>query len=316
MMQFYSLLESLFILVALVVSAIWLRKRSTILRDEQGVFGRLVTDFALPALIFANLSKEPFSIEKLLPALLLFGSIAAVMLAAWLIGRTMRLDRPVLGSVILVAGVGSSSTLGYSLIHHVFGDNPAVMSEVVIMGELGVVLPLFSFGVAIAMYFGGDKAEKVSLWAASRPFFASPIFVALVLGLAVSMIGIPQAHWATRLLNAFLAVAGDSLSLLVAFTIGLMLRPVAYRKMATLIALVAVLKLIVEPLIAGSIALALGVPELERELLVLEAAMPSGALAAVLAARYGCDGAVASTLLIATYILGLLTLPMIVFISF
>jgi hypothetical protein len=315
MIQFHNMLESFVIMIALVVSAIWLRKRSTILQHEQGVFGRLVTDFALPALVFATLSKDPFSVAKLLPALLLLGSIAAVMLVAWLIGRAMRLDKAVLGSVILVAGVGSSSTLGYSLIHHIFGNNPAVMSEVVIMGEFGVVLPLFSVGVAIAMYFGRDDAKKVSFWTASRPFFTSPLFVALVLGVVASMIGIPQENRAVRLFYAFMEVAGDSLALLVAFTIGLMLRPIAYRKIVRVIALVAVLKLIVEPLFAGSIALLLGVPTLERELLVIQAGMPSGALAAVLAARYGCDGDVASAVLIATYILSLVMLPLIVYIS-
>jgi malate permease and related proteins len=316
MTMFDSLLESLVILVALAGTAMWLRSRSSILREEEAVFGRLVTDFALPALIFTSLSREPFSIEKLLPALLLFGSIAAVMLAAWLVGRAMRLERPVLGSVILVAGAGSSSTLGYSLVHHVFGDNAQVMSKVVAMGEVGVVLPLFSFGVAIAVYFGRDRGETVSLWAASKPFFTSPIFFAIVLGLAASYVDIPREHWTTRLLDGFLAAAGDSLDLLVAFTIGLMLRPIEYRKIAALIAIGAGLKLIVEPSVALATALFLGIPALDRELLVLEAAMPSGTLAAVLAARYGCDGAAASAILVATYALSLLALPLIAAISF
>jgi hypothetical protein len=315
---FDNLLNSFIVLVALAGTAIWLRGRGTILPEDQSVFGRLVTDFALPALVFTSLSKEPFSVEKLLPAMVLFGSIAAVMVVAWLIARAMRLDRPVQGSVILVAGVGSSSTLGYSLIHHVFGDDPAVMGKVVAMGEMGVVLPLFSFGVAIAMYFGRDQAETetVSLWTASRPFFTSPIFLAMVLGLAVSFVGIPQEHRATRLLNDFMKVAGDSLSLLVAFTIGLMLRPIAYRKIAKLLVIVVGLKLVVEPLISQAAALVLDIPKLDRELLVLEAAMPSGTIAAVLAARYGCDGAVASALLVATYVVSLLALPLVVYIDF
>ena len=318
MTLFDSLLNSFIVLAALAGTAVWLRSRGTILPEDQAVFGRLVTDFALPALIFTSLSNEPFSVEKLLPASLLFGSIAVVMLAAWLITRAMRLDRPVQGSVILVAGVGSSSTLGYSLIHHVFGNDPAVMGKVVAMGEVGVVLPLFTFGVAIAMYFGRDQADNgaVGLWSASRPFFASPIFIAMVLGLAASFVGIPQEHWATRLLNDFMKVAGDSLDLLVAFTIGLMLRPIAFRKIAKLIAIVLGLKLILEPSIAQLAALVLDIPELDRQLLVLEAAMPSGTLAAVLAARYGCDGAVASALLVATYVVSLLALPLIVYINF
>jgi len=315
-MQIDSLLEAFIVLAALATSAIWLRSRSTILQSEQGVFARLVTDFALPAVIFANLSREPFSIEKLFPALLLFCAIAVVMLVAWLIGRALKLDRPVLGSVILVSGVGSTSTLGYALIHHIFGDNTEVMSQVVIMGEFGVVLPLFIFGVAIAIYFGEDETDGSGLWTAAKSFSTSPIFISMALGLAVSSLDLRQDHWTIQLLNDFLAVASDSLALLVAFTIGLMLRPIAYRKIVTLIVLVALLKLILEPLIAGSIALALGVSDLQRELLVVEAAMPSGALAAVLAARYGCDAAVASALLMATYILSLLALPLIAYFSF
>lgn len=316
MTLFESLLDSFIVLVALVMSAIWLRQRGTIKENEEAVFGRLVTDFALPAVIFASLSREPFTLSNLLPALVLFSSIAAVMLIAWLAGRAMGLARPVLGSIILVSGVGSSSTLGYSLINHVFGDDPRVMNTVVAMGEFGVVLPLFSFGVALAIYFGRGETEQTSLWAASKPFFTSPIFYALVLGIAVSLVGLPQENRAVRLLNDFLRVASESLALLVAFTIGLMLRPIAYREIATLIALVAGLKLIAEPLIAGGLGLVFALPLITRELLILEAAMPSGTLAAVLAARYGCDGAVASAALIATYVLSLLLLPMIAYFSF
>ena len=310
-MQFESLLGSFVILVALAASAVWLRRRSAILESEEGVFARLVTDFALPALIFLNLSREPFHLQDLSLALILLASIAVVMLVAWLIGRWMGLARPVLGSVILVSGVGSTSTLGYSLIQKIYGDNTEVMSQLVIMGEFGVVLPLFIFGVAIAMYFGEDSKEAPTLGAAVKGFFRSPIFVALVLGLSVSFLGLPQEHWAVGLLNKFLQVASDSLTLLVAFTIGLMLRPVAYKQIFSLLLLVGVLKLGLEPLVAGGLAMVLEVPDLQRDLLVVEAAMPSGALAAVLAGRYGCDGAVASALLIATVGLSLLVIPLV-----
>jgi predicted permease len=43
--------------------------------------------------------------------------------------------------------------------------------------------------------------------------------------------------------------------------------------------------------------------------------MPSGTVAAVLADRYGCDGAIASALVVATYGLSLLTLPLIMLLA-
>ena len=123
--------------------------------------------------------------------------------------------------------------------------------------------------------------------------------------------GLPQDRWAVELLDGFRQVASDSLTLLVAFTIGLMLRPIAAKQMVSLLVLVGLLKLVLEPLVAGGLASALAAPELRRDILLVEAAMPSGSLAAVAAARYGCDAAVASALLIATLGLSLLVVPLI-----
>ncbi len=227
----------------------------------------------------------------------------------------MRLSRPVLGSVILVSGVGSTSTLGYSLIQNIYGDNPDVMGQLVIMGEFGVVMPLFVFGVAVAKYFGADDGQNHSLGNAIAGFVRSPIFVALLLGLLLSAIELRQDYWAVELLNSILQVAGNSLTFLVAFTIGLMLRPINVQQIAKLILLVASLKLLLEPAVAAAFAWTLQVPQLQKDLLLVEAAMPSGALATVIAARYGCDAAVASALLIATLVLSLLAIPTIGYIA-
>lgn len=314
-MQFNSLFDSFVVMLALVGSAVWFRHRNVIQDREQGVFARLVTDFALPALIFANLSSEPFRPQNFELAFVLFVSIAVVMAVAWMAGRWMRLDRPVLGSVILVSGVGSSSTLGYSLLQNIYGENTEIMSQLVVMGEIGVILPLFTVGVAIASYFGDNGDAGPTVGDAFRSFVRSPIFLAFVLGVLASAIGLPQDHRVVELLDDFLGIASASLTFLVAFTIGLMLRPVAFRRFAALFALVCVLKLVLEPLVAGGFAVALGLPDFQRDILVVEAAMPSGALAAVIAARYGCDAAIASALLVATFVLSLFAVPLIGFLA-
>jgi len=309
--QLQSLFDSFVVLLALVGLAVWFRHRHVIQANEQGVFARLVTDFALPALIFANLSREPFRPQNFELALVLFVSIALVMTVAWLVGRWMQLDRPVLGSVILVSGVGSTSTLGYSLLQNIYGDNTEIMSQLVVMGEIGVVLPLFTVGVAIASYFGESPEDGPRIGDALKSFVRSPIFVAFLMGILASAIGLPQDSKVVVLLNDFLGIASASLTFLVAFTIGLMLQPIAFRQLAGLFVLVCVLKLILEPLVAGGIAVALGLPDFQKDILVVEAAMPSGALAAVIAARYGCDAAIASALLIATFVVSLIAVPLI-----
>jgi predicted permease len=70
-----------------------------------------------------------------------------------------------------------------------------------------------------------------------------------------------------------------------------------------------ILSLVLQPLTALVLASATTLPLLQTQVLVVETAMPSGMIAAVLSARYGCDGELASVLVIATCIFSLVTLP-------
>jgi len=90
-----------------------------------------------------------------------------------------------------------------------------------------------------------------------------------------------------------------------------MLRPVSFRTLIVWIAAVSVIKLIVAPVLAVAGAELVHLPILEEQVLLIEAAMPSGAIAAVLAARYGCDGRIGSLLTLGTYAVSLATMPLI-----
>ena len=150
------------------------------------------------------------------------------------------------------------------------------MRDAVLIGEYGLLLPVFTVGTAVAIHFGNGDGQRVSLWKASRPFFTSPIFVAMILGTAASAIGLPLGNWIVQLLEDFLKVAARPLTVLVAFSIGLALKPIAFHQLTALIAVTMLLKLIAEPMLAWILALSFGLPKIERELLVLLAAIPSG----------------------------------------
>jgi len=61
MVAYAQLLKSILVLVGLVLSALWLRRRGVVSSEHAPIFARLVTDFALPALIFVNLSTRSLS---------------------------------------------------------------------------------------------------------------------------------------------------------------------------------------------------------------------------------------------------------------
>ena len=98
--------------------------------------------------------------------------------------------------------------------------------------------------------------------------------------------------------------------MLVAITVGLMLRPVKINEIILYLAITLPLALIFMPLSIYAIATLVHVPLMTREVLVIMAAVPSGAIAGVMAERYGCDGPLASMIVVVAFLFGLITLPL------
>jgi len=219
-------------------------------------------------------------------------SFLPCMLLGWLAGRFLELTAGQLGSFILVASFGSSSTLGYALISQVFPNDPTTLAEAVMMSELGVGTLLFTVGVAVAIYFG--QGEGYSLTAGMRTFLTTPIFICLMLGLSFALLQPPLKSPVFDIPFRILDVLGGSLTIFVALTIALMLKPIPIKKLSCLIIAAAAIKLLAKPLIAFAMAETEALPMTLTEILLIETAMPSGTVAAVLADRYGCDGAIAS----------------------
>jgi len=303
------------VIIGLIIAVLLLRYKSVIDIQHKQVFGRLVTDFTLPALIFTSLSRQPLRGDELMAVGAMMISLLTCMVLAWVAGRAMRLSPKQLGAFILVASFGSSSTLGYALITQVYSSDPAALAEAVIISELGVGILIFTVGVAVAIYFG--RHEDISPTSGLKAFLISPIFIALILGLvaAIAHLNLGQAGPAATIFFRILDLIGESLPIFVALAIGLMLRPIPIRSLSYLIIAVAVIKLLIKPLISFAISQTELLPSMDIEILLIETAMPSGTVAAVLADRYGCDGSLASALLVATYGLSLVTIPLIMLLA-
>jgi hypothetical protein len=148
-----------------------------------------------------------------------------------------------------------------------------------------------------------------------KQFLTTPIFIAFVLGLAVSiLLGTGQIAGSAIYQDVFMGFFGvikQSLDLLVWIAIGLMLRPVNLRTYLPFLCFIIAVKMILQPMLVLAGAHVAGLGLLPQEILLIEAAMPSGAIAAVLADRYGCDGPLAASIVIGTYIAGLVIIPLV-----
>ena len=308
--MFTAIAESLAVLLLLIAIAMGLRRSGVISQDDGATLARLVTDLVLPALVFASLSRHALEWQRLMPGLTMLATTLILLLVAWWVGRKLGLKARQLGAFILVAGIGSSSTLGYTLVGQVFpGDMEAAFAAVMV-GEIGVILPLFLVGVPVAIHFGDQDQTAGAHKRELVRFLKSPLFIALVSGLAVSSLPLPENSIKTVVFRA-LDILGAALPVFVALSIGLMLRPVSIRKIGAVIVAVLTIKLLLEPLMVLELATLEHMNHLEKNVLVIEAAMPSGTLAAIIATRYGCDGGLASVLVVVSYVASLLSIPLV-----
>ncbi|MCB2186255.1 MAG: AEC family transporter [Deltaproteobacteria bacterium] len=299
---------SVVMLVGLICFAVFLRRQGVLKEDQGPIFGNLVTKVTLPALIFVTLVKTHVLFSETVLALVMVAAELVSLGLAWLAARALKLSRPQTGAMLLTAGFGSSSLLGYPLISHLFANNASAVTEAVVISELGVGPLLFTLGTFIAIYYGSPQGSPQGSAQGSAQkhlhtvlrFFYSPIFISVVLGLLASALGLPwQSPEIKPLIDAldFLAQAN---TFAVVLTVGLLLNFGGLTSIISLALLVGGVKLILKPILVWLPVLGLDLASWQMQVLVLEAAMPSAMLSVPLSASYGCDAKLASKLVFAT----------------
>jgi predicted permease len=134
-----------------------------------------------------------------------------------------------------------------------------------------------------------------------------PMIVAVLLGLALALTDLPLPD----LLAAPLTQVGQATPTLAFLTIGLGLDLRSLRGHALALAGIAGIKLLVMPALVAGILLALEVRGDVAHAAVLQAAMPTAVVSAIIASDAGCDPRLASAAAVVTTLLALATLPLI-----
>lgn len=309
--QLYPLIRAVVIFFLLVILIQILKRRGVFTTAHLPVFGKLITELVLPIAIFSTLSVSHLE-PRLLFAGMIYLTVSLVTCGiAFLACRYFQFSNAVTGSIVILSGFGSTATIAYPLIAQTYGVGSEAMTNAMIIGEFGSALPFFTLGVLLVSYFGqreeGNAASAA--FASLKSFVRTPIFISLIAGIAVSLIPPASALMTSPLVTTFFDYFNNGFEMIVAITIGLMLRPVNIREISRYLAIALPLSLLFMPLAIFTIATFTGVSAMTREILVIEAAVPSGAIAAVIAERYGCDGPLASTIVVVSFLCSLVTLP-------
>jgi len=300
--------ETVFAFTIVVLLCLLLRKLSIIKTEDNQVFSKLLTQVVLPAVIFLQLSATPIKSGQFLLVFAVFVAGVLSMLLAYIAGRILRLSKPKIGALMLTSSFGSSALLGYPFIAFSFPNNPEAIADAVLLSELGVGLPMFLLGPAIAIHFG-NQAQGFNIKKTLLPYFRSPIFVSIVLGIAVSFMPFDrQNNFVAPFFEAFKMING-ALSILACLILSLQLKFIPLKGIIPLFIISAIIQMWFQPFIAHTQATLYGLTVLQTQVLVLVSSMPSAVLGPVFASRHDCAPETASALVMAHIVLSIVMIP-------
>lgn len=256
---------------------------------------------AIPALTLAYLTRLAPSPRLLLPVAAAWIVFACGLAWIRLLSPRLGFDRPTAGCLMLLAGLGNTSFVGFPLIRLFYGESG--LQTAVLVDQPGTFLILGTLGLLIAASHAGSEVTPAEL---AKRVSGFPPFIAFLLALLAQAL-----HWQpTGLLAQLLQALGATLSPLALLAVGLQLKP--SRDPALIRPLIAGLsfKLLLAPLLIGLLYTgALGLRGEMTQVCVLEAGMGPMITAAIVAGSYDLAPRLAGMMLAVGVPLCLITVP-------
>jgi hypothetical protein len=298
-------LDTLWLLVgfvAVVVLGHGLRASGRLPATAAATLNTVVTDVTMPALILATLGAR--AVPTTAPRAVVAATLGLVLGLGigTLAGRALGFARPGRGAMALTAGFSNTGFLGIPLILGLYPEAADAGAAAVLIDAFVTTLWLYTAGVfwARRQGEGGERVPHIAR------LLVTPASIAVVAGLAMSLAGLRLPGPIAR----FASLLGGATVPLVFLALGLRLDWKGVRgTLRPILAVAAIRQAIVPAVVLGVTAL-LGLRGPVRDVTVLEAAMPSAMMAAVVADRYGCDGPLGTAAVVVTTLLGVVTIPL------
>lgn len=306
-----DILPLLFTLFGLIAVGLLLRALGTLPANAPDVLGRVIVQVTMPALLLVLLARARFE-PALLPALLAttLALLAALALGArWL--RILGAARPSQGAAGLVSAFSNTAFLGLPFVLARYPGSASAATTAILIDTIDTTILLLTVGVgfATAMASQAPPVATARLPRAARALLGllvQPMILAVLLGLGLALSG----HELPDTLAGPLAQVGQATTTLAFLTIGLRLDLRSLRGQTAALAGIAAIKLLLMPGLAALILLALGVRGEVAQVAVLQAAMPTAVVSAIIAGDTGCDARLASAATVTNTLLALATLPL------
>lgn len=294
-----TFLTALLPVIALVALGRVLASLNVLSRDGWQAIERLSLMVLFPALIILVLSTAEFEKAPLFVALSLIGAQLLMGAVALLAALVPRLSRPAVGSIIQ-SNVRWNTFIALSLAGSLYGaEGVAIMAIIsACMIPTANILSVYGFS-----HFGDNGESR------RNPFgemLRNPLIIACAIGLSLNVLKIPPTGLAEEVLE-LLSRGTVPLGLLAAGA-GINFASLWAGKLQVI--LWSVVRLLGLPIIAGAVAVLLGVGGVHLALILIAASTPTAANGYVLARQMGGDADLTASLIALQTVLAIVTMPL------
>lgn len=224
-------------------------------------------------------------------------------LLALVVGLALRLNRPLLASLVLVAMFGNAGNYGLSLNAFAFGEQGLAFASIYFVTS-GVLV--YTAGIFVA------SLGKASLRQSFSNLLRYPTLYAVLLALAANAFNFTLPTAADRAVNLLAGAAIPGMLLL----LGLQLGKMEWRGRLLALSSANFIRLVASPLLALALAATLKLEGPAWQAAITESAMPTAVMAAVLATEFDVEPAFATAAVTSSTLLSPLTLtPLLAFLT-
>lgn len=293
-------IETIIPIIIMIAIGYFLKRLKILKPIDADLLNKIVINIAIPSLIFIALYDIDISILPVIAPIPLICIAVGILsgLVAYIFAKIKKYPQKTTWSIVLTASMFNSGFLGYPFVLGVFGSDGLVRA---VFYDLGSMMLFILFGVVLLLIYGGKYTTILKRALIFPPLWA--VFLAIILNYINFEIG-------ALTFNTLDYLSGTAIPLIM-ISLGLSLEFRGIKENVQAVFSVSIIKLLIAPAIAAVIVLLLGIGGLERQVTIIEAAMPSAMLSLVLAITYDLDIKTAASCIFTSTILSLITIPLV-----
>lgn len=283
----------------MILVGILLKYFNILKSEDSDKLNKIVLNIALPALIFTNLIDATITNDMLILPVVAVSSVIIAAVIAYAYSKARSYSKSTTWTIILASSMMNTAFIGYPVIMGILGKQGFIQS---IFYDSAIAILFVVFGIILVSIFGGNRKEVLYNALTFMPLWA------LILALIFNYFDIGVGY----VIGNCLDYLSDATIPLIMISLGLKINIGNIRDKLQDSIFILLLRMIFIPVIVMISLRYLNLSELTYQVAVLDSAMPIAMNTLVLAITYDLDSELLASVIFASTILCLITLPIIV----